>query len=124
MNTSVQNLTILAPNAEIVDDTNGQILSRAVARILAKGLQVQGVYGGNWAGSQVGGTIRSRSFEIDITLAADDAELADVIGQVVVTETDLRTTRAVRGNIASGAARKVTIGFTNEAVRTALGWRE
>ncbi len=43
--TTVNGNIISAPNAEITDWTPKNILSRTVARLLAKGLHVDGVYG-------------------------------------------------------------------------------
>lgn len=77
--TTVNGNIISAPNAEITDWTPKNILSRTVARILAKGLHVDGVYGD--ADAWFYGDICSEKI-IQIDVSADQD--SEVIGTLIV----------------------------------------
>ena len=77
--TTVNGNIISAPNAEITDWTPKNILSRTVARILAKGLHVDGVYGD--ADAWFYGDICSEKIiQIDVSANQD----SEVIGTLIV----------------------------------------
>lgn len=77
--TTVNGNIISAPNAEITDWTPKNILSRTVARVLAKGLHVDGVYGD--ADAWFYGDICSEKIiQIDVSANQD----SEVIGTLIV----------------------------------------
>ncbi len=93
MNTSLDGLTIDAPNASYVDDSRRHVLSRVCAAVLADGFQIQGVYEDTDAKGRVG-----RMFEIDVTEGAGpDAEDEPVIGSIVIVEKTVVQERKIRG---------------------------
>jgi hypothetical protein len=115
--TTVTATTIHAPNCTIVDDTPNATLSRAVARIIAKGLHVAGVYGGEEQGSSVAGRVGVRTFEIDVAVSPG----ADAIGYVIV---KVITDRVALRTGGYETVRSTRIGFDKIEVARALGWRD
>ena len=121
--TTIQGATISAPNATIVDDTPNALLSRVVAKVLAKGLHVVGVYGGDWEATREAG--RTRQYEVDVACTVD----GEPIGQVLVRHSRVAGFYKVRG-IAFNPVHhhqmvdRTQVGFMGAQVPALLGWRE
>lgn len=113
--TTVEGTTIHAPNTSIVDDTPNLLLSRSVARLLAKGLHVVGIYGGEDEGSSVAGRIGVQTWEVDVALSSDEEAIGSVIVKVITECVPLRSggSRIVRSS---------RIGFDNVELARALRW--
>lgn len=88
--TSVDGLLVRAPNADYTDDTKGALLSRTVARILARGFAVDGVYiedegrkadqnGWAWVGNYNSGLLARRTHLIDVSLDGEQVGTIRVV---------------------------------------------
>ena len=89
-NTSVDGLLVRAPNADYTDDTKGALLSRTVARVLARGFAVDGVYiedegrkvdqkGWVWVGNYASGLLARRTHLIDVSLDGEQVGTVRVV---------------------------------------------
>lgn len=122
--TTVEGLTIHAPNTSYTDDTPSAVLSRVVRRIAEKGLHVVGLYGGGWERTREGEP--TRTFEVDVATSED----AEPLGQVIVRHTRSKAYSKRRGfafNAQHDMSVKDTtrIGWSgSEELFTRLGWRE
>lgn len=112
------NPNIVAPNTTIEDDSIGQIASRVVARIRAKGLGIQGVYVDDWSNTLRADAPKVRQWSVDVVLdGASDPDAQTVVGSVEIIETLNVHSYGVRGIAAANATinhhrRHFSIGYS------------
>lgn len=97
--TTVNGNVISAPNAEITDWTPKNILSRTVARLLAKGLHVDGIYGDADAWFY-GTTCSEKIIQIDVSADKD----SEVIGKLIIRVCRYHNTGATTYHVELGSA--------------------
>lgn len=115
MTTTTTPAQITAPNGTFADDSFEQIVTRTIARLVAKGLTVQGCYTEGWHCGARQGIAKTRVWQIDVIEGVVTDEIAvleaEVVGTVTIQEQVHNIDHKVRGSEKRYTGKKTTLAF-------------